>query len=534
MTNQIDVLFIGAGPASLSGAIRTKQLLNAAGRTETVAVIEKSEKVGQHILSGLIFEPEALDELMPDWRHKDDPFVKGALENTVERDDTVFLPNRSRAITLPEFLMPEYMKNKGKLILSGSEMVRWLAKEAEALGVRVYPGFAATDVLYDGRQVKGVRLGDRGLDREGGKQVNYVPGETIEAKVTVFGEGSLGQLAEDVITRNGLGSGRNHQVHSIGVKEIVKLPNDNGFGANHVVHTFGYPLPSVFGGGTLYSMDKNTVAVALVLGLDWKYAELNPYQELQRFKSHEYVRKLLDGGETIAYGAKTLPEGGYYSLPQLYTDGALIVGDAAGFTDVRKLKGWHNAMRSGAMAGEAIVTAIERDDFSAAGLKTYDDLLQASPVITDLKRGKNYRQVFSKGGSVYVGAPLSLLQRLVPVKLATEDDYATLTRGRIDREQNGFSDRLTGVAMSGTIHREEEPPHITIADPGKCVDCGEIYGVQPCVYFCPGEVYSVVDGELVIAPSNCLHCQTCRAKCPEQVIRWHVPEGGEGPKYKVM
>ncbi|HEX9978428.1 MAG TPA: NAD(P)/FAD-dependent oxidoreductase, partial [Acidimicrobiia bacterium] len=345
MTNQIDVLFIGAGPASLSGAIRTKQLLNAAGRTETVAVIEKSEKVGQHILSGLIFEPEALDELMPDWRHKDDPFVKGALENTVERDDTVFLPNRSRAITLPEFLMPEYMKNKGKLILSGSEMVRWLAKEAEALGVRVYPGFAATDVLYDGRQVKGVRLGDRGLDREGGKQVNYVPGETIEAKVTVFGEGSLGQLAEDVITRNGLGSGRNHQVHSIGVKEIVKLPNDNGFGANHVVHTFGYPLPSVFGGGTLYSMDKNTVAVALVLGLDWKYAELNPYQELQRFKSHEYVRKLLDGGETIAYGAKTLPEGGYYSLPQLYTDGALIVGDAAGFTDVRKLKGWHNAMR---------------------------------------------------------------------------------------------------------------------------------------------------------------------------------------------
>ncbi|MFH1105318.1 MAG: NAD(P)/FAD-dependent oxidoreductase, partial [Actinomycetota bacterium] len=261
MTNQIDVLFIGAGPASLSGAIRTKQLLNAARRTETVAVIEKSEKVGQHILSGLIFEPEALDELMPDWRHKDDPFVKGALENTVERDDTVFLPNRSRAITLPEFLMPGYMKNNGKLILSGSEMVRWLAKEAEALGVRVYPGFAATDVLYDGRQVKGVRLGDRGLDREGGKQVNYVPGETIEAKVTVFGEGSLGQLAEDVITRNGLGSGRNHQVHSIGVKEIVKLPNDNGFGANHVVHTFGYPLPSVFGGGTLYSMDKNTVAV---------------------------------------------------------------------------------------------------------------------------------------------------------------------------------------------------------------------------------------------------------------------------------
>ena len=533
-TSRIDVLFVGAGPASLAGAIRTKQLLNAAGRPESVAVIEKSEKVGQHILSGLVFEPQALDELIPNWRENGDPFVARALQNEVERDDTLFLPNRSKALKLPEFIIPGYMRNKGKLILSGSEMVRWLAKEAEALGVRVYTGFAAVEVLYDGRRVKGIRLGEKGLDREGAKQVNYVPGESIEAKVTVFGEGSLGQLAQSVIEMNGLGRDRNHQVYSVGVKEIVKLPDSNEFGANHVVHTFGYPMPRVFGGGTLYSMDKNTVAVALVLGLDWKYGNLNPYQELQLFKSHEYVRKLLAGGETIAYGAKTLPEGGYHSLPQVYTDGALIVGDAAGFTDVRKLKGWHNAMRSGTLAGEAVARAIERDDFSATGLKTYDDLLQASPVMADLWKGKNYRQVFSKGGSVYVGAPLSLLQGLVPWRIKTELDHAALTGARLGREHNGGSDRLTGVALSGTIHREEEPPHITISDPGKCAECTAIYGVRACAYFCPAEVYSWDDDELVLNPSNCLHCQTCRAKCPEQVIQWHVPEGGEGPKYKVM
>jgi electron-transferring-flavoprotein dehydrogenase len=532
--NRIDVLIIGAGPAGLAAAIRTKQLLNQAGRSESVAVIEKSEKLGQHILSGLVFEPQALDELIPDWREKTDPFVTKALENKVEKDEAVLLPSQSAAIKLPEFVIPPYMKNHGKLILSGSEMVRWLAKEAEALGVKIYPGFSATEVIYDGNRVTGVRLGERGLDREGDRQVNYVPSEVIQAKVTVFGEGSLGQLAEDVIARNGLDRGRNPQVRSVGVKEIVKLPVDHAFGANHVIHTFGYPVSSVFGGGTLYSLDKQTVAVALVLGLDWKYADLNPQQELQRFKEHKYIHKFLEGGETIAYGAKTLPEGGYFSLPQPYADGALIVGDAAGFTDVRKLKGWHNAMRSGTLAGEAIAKAIERDDFSAASLKTYDDLLQVSPVIADLKKGKNYRQVFSKGRSVYVGAPLSVLQGLIPGRIKTEPDYESFTRARLNRKHDGGIDRLTGVALSGTIHREEEPPHITFSDSAKCAGCFGKYGVNPCVYFCPAEVYCLADGEVTINASNCLHCQTCRTKCPEQVIQWRVPEGGEGPKYKAM
>jgi len=301
-----------------------------------------------------------------------------------------------------------------------------------------------------------------------------------------------------------------------------------------VVHTFGFPLANVFGGGTLYSLDKNTVAVALVLALDWKYADLNPQQELQVFKSHKYIRRILEGGEVIAYGAKTLPEGGYWALPRPYTDGALIVGDAAGFTDVRKLKGWHNAMRSGLLAGEAILPAIERNDFSANTLQAYGELLEASPIIADLKRGKNYRQMFTKGGTVYLGAPLSLIQGLIRRRIETEPDHRGMRRVHLKRDYRGGYDRLSDVALSGTIHREEEPSHIRISDPEGCARCFRDFGVHPCAYFCPADVYRFEENELVLNPSNCVHCQTCRTKCPHQVIQWRVPEGGGGPKYKIM
>ena len=359
-TNKVDVLFVGGGPAGLSGAIKLKQLLNAAGRTESVAVIDKADKAGQHVLSGLVFEPQALTELIPDWKESKDPFVTRALAARWRRT-TRFLPDQ-----VPGDQAARSGSSRRTCATTAtwcSPAARWSAGSSAR---RRLSGSGSTPASPPPRcstaesGVRGVRLGDKGLDREGHQQVNFVPGEAIEAKVTVFAEGSLGQLAEDVVKRKGLATGGIHQIQSLGVKEIIKLPPDNAFGANHVVHTFGFPLPDVFGGGTLYSLDKNTVAVALVLALDWKYADLNPQQELQVFKSHTYVAKLLEGGEVIAYGAKTLPEGGYYALPQPYTDGALIVGDAAGFTDVRKLKGWHNAMRSGMLAAEAIATAIER------------------------------------------------------------------------------------------------------------------------------------------------------------------------------
>jgi electron-transferring-flavoprotein dehydrogenase len=532
-SNQVDVLFVGAGPAGLAGAIKLQQLLNREGRSERVAVIDKADKVGQHTLSGLVFEPQVLGDLIPDWRDRKDPFITRALASEVQQDDTMFLTG-SRAIKVPEWIVPPYLRHRGDLVLSGSEMVRWLAKEAESLGVRIYAGFAATEVLYGENGVRGVRVGDKGLDREGHRQVNFVPGEAIEAKVTVFAEGSLGQLAEDVVKRHGLDEGRTHQIHSLGVKEVVKLPPENAFGQSRVVHTVGFPLPDVFGGGTLYSMEKNTVAVALVLALDWKYADLNPQQELQVFKSHPWVSRLLEGGEVIAYGAKTLPEGGYWALPRPYTDGALIVGDDAGFTDVRKLKGWHNAMRSGLLAGQAVMTAIERGDFSAAALQRYEELLVGSPIIANLKRGKNYRQMFTKGRTVYLGAPLSFIQGLIPARIKTEPDHRGMRRVHLKRDYRGGYDRLSDVALSGTIHREEEPSHITISDPEACTRCFQDYGVHPCAHFCPADVYRFEDDQLVLNPSNCVHCQTCRTKCPHQVIRWRVPEGGGGPKYKVM
>ncbi|MBM2825794.1 MAG: fzeA [Dehalococcoidales bacterium] len=538
--NKVDVLFVGAGPASLAGAIKLKQLLKQKGRNESVVVIEKADKLGQHNLSGAVFEADVLDELIPDWREKKDAFVTKMLANRVEKDEIVFLFGKERAIKLPEAIIPSYMHHKGNYTISISALTNWLAGIARGLGVEIYTGFAAKEIVTEGNSLKGVKLGDKGLDKEGRQQPNYVPGEVIEAKVTVFGEGSLGQLSEELVKRFELGRGRNPQVHSLGVKEIIKLPEKNNFGLNRVIHTLGFPnkrlTPDIFGGGTIYSMGENTVAVALVLALDWRYCDLNPQKELQLFKSHRLIKGLLEGGEVSAYGAKTLPEGGYYSVPQLATNGAIIIGDAAGLTSVRKLKGLHYAIKSGMVAAEAILKAIEEQDFSRRSLKTYEDMLEQTFVIREMRQGKNYRQVFSKAGraGVYLGAPASFIQQWLPVRLGTKPDYSSMTGDKLARPTAGGIDRLSAVSLSGTIHREDEPSHITILDPRECIVCDQQFDCHPCDFFCPGEVYRTEEGKLMLSPSNCLHCQTCRVKCPRQVIKWEVPEGGDGPRYKVM
>ena len=358
--------------------------------------------------------------------------------------------------------------------------------------------------------------------------------------MTVLGEGSLGQLAEQVVQRFNLGAGRNPQVYSVGVKEVIRLPENNNFGPNRVVHTVGFPnrmlTPDVFGGGALYSMGENMVAVVLVLALDWRYCDLSPQRELQLFKSHRMVADLLEGGEVVAYGARTIPEGGYYSLPKPVADGAVIVGDAAGFASVRKLKGLHYAIKSGIAAGEAVYRAIEEGDFSAKTLGIYEELLRQSFVMRDLRRARNQRQVFARAGraGLYLGAPLTLVQQWIPFKLGTKPDHEGLSKARLSRTYTGGIDRLSAVNLSGTAHREGQPSHVTFTDTGQCVSCGRDYGCHPCEFFCPAEVYRFEGERLILSPSNCVHCQTCRVKCPHQVIRWVVPEGGDGPRYRIM
>ncbi|MBI4283899.1 MAG: 4Fe-4S dicluster domain-containing protein [Chloroflexi bacterium] len=535
--NKIAALFIGAGPASLAGAIKLKQLLKQKGRNDAVVVIEKADKLGQHNLSGAVFEADVLDDLIPGWKEKKDAFVTRTLANEVKRDETVFLPNASRAIRLPETIVPKYMHHHGNYVLSLSEMVNWLAGIARELGVEIYTGFAAKELVVADSSVKGIKLGDKGLDKDGGKQANYSAGEIIEAQVTVLGEGSLGQLSEGLVRRGVLGKGKNPPSHAVGVKELIRLPEQNSFGANHVLHTFGFPNPTdVYGGGTLYSLGKDLVAVALLLALDWRYCDLNPQRELQTFKSHKFISGLLEGGEVISYGARTLPEGGYYARPELAASGALVIGDAAGLTSVRKLKGLHYAIKSGMIAGETIFQAIEQQDFSRDSLKRYEEQLAKSFVMKDLYHARNYRQVFNKAGraGVYLGAPASLAQQWLPFRLGTKPDYEGMRSARLDRRYNGGIDRLTAVSLSGTTHREDEPCHITFSNPTECASCKEKFGCHPCESFCPGEVYRFEEDTLILSPSNCLHCQTCRIKCPNQIIQWTVPEGGDGPRYKLM
>ncbi|MBI2836161.1 MAG: 4Fe-4S dicluster domain-containing protein [Chloroflexi bacterium] len=538
--NKIDVLFVGAGPASLAGAIRLKELLNQKGSNASVVVIEKAAKLGQHNLSGALFESFVLDELLPGWRERKEEFVTKALGNSVEKDEMIFLSGKDKAFHLPESLVPSYMHHRGNLIISVSELVNWLGRIARQLGVEIYTGFAAQNIVIGNGAVRGVKLGAKGLDKEGNKMSNYMPGDVLEANVTVFGEGSQGLRAGEVVKQFSLDKGRNPPVYAVGVKEIIRLPEKNNFGPNRVIHTFGFPnnksTPDVYGGGTLYSMGPNLVAVALILGLDWRYADLNPQLELQIFKSHSLIKSLLEGGEVIAYGARTLPEGGYYSVPELMANGALLIGDSAGLTNPRKLKGLHYAIKSGMLAAETIAQALEKQDFSRETLRNYQEALEQSFIGQDLRAARNYRQVFAKAGraGIYLGAPLSVVQQLIPGKLGLKPDHEGMRKARLNRNPADMLDRLTEVSLSGTSHREDEPSHITFADQTECERCGREFGVHPCQYFCPAEVYDFKNDKLILSPSNCVHCKTCRVKCPHQVIRWDVPEGGDGPRYKMM
>lgn len=527
MSNPVDVLIAGAGPAGLATAIRLRQRLREAKRDASVVVIDKAPKLGYHNLSGAVFEAGCLDTLVPGWREEKDPFIEGMVP--VKRDEMFFL-TETGSRQVPAALVPKPMHHVGDHAISINRLVRWLGGVAKREGAEIHLGFSAKEPVMDGEAVRGLRLADQGRSTHGPESPGLLPGETIEARVTVFCDGSRGVLSRQLGER--LRPSRNPQVYSVGVKQLIKLPKDNAFGEGRVIHTLGFPLPSdVFGGGFLYDMGHHEVAIGLILGLDWRYPDLNPHRELERLKEHPFIAELLKDGEVTATGVKTIPEGGFYSLPTLVTEGALLAGDAAGFVNMRKIKGIHYAILSGIAAADTIFDALERDDFSEQSLLPYKKTL-GREVLEPLRSARNFRQVFQLG--LHVGAPLSTIQHLLPFGLPTKPDHEALRPGvRLHHDDGEGMDKATFVNLSGANHREDEPSHILIQDPALCESCEKEYGA-PCVQLCPGEVYRMRDHRIVLSPSNCMHDGSCSVKCPHQNVIWTAPEGGEGPRYRKM
>jgi electron-transferring-flavoprotein dehydrogenase len=523
----IDILVVGAGPAGLAAGIRAKQQAKAAGRDVSVVVIDKAPSPGNHLLSGAAFEAAVLDELLPGWKD-----IRHAFTDTmvpVERDEMMFLLPRS-AHRIPARVVPKRMHHVGDYAISLVRLGQFLAEQAEKAGVEVYHGYTARTLIVEDGAVRGVRLAEVGLTGDGVPKGNHLPAEEIRAAVTILADGTHGVLSQQFVER--FGSGPNPQVYSLGMKAIVQFPEASPFGNNRVMHTLGYPnKPGVFGGGFLYSLGEKTVAVGLILGLDWKYGDLNPQREFETFRAHPYITKLLKGGVTVATGAKTIPEGGLFAMANLSAPGAMVVGDGAGFVNMEKIKGIHYAIRSGMAAADTALEALGADG-TAGPLDGYRARIEASGMLEEFRHARNYRQAFKFG--LYVGTPLSLVQSYLPGRLGIHRDGPATKKGaRLNRPDPGRMDGATFVALTGTIHREDEPSHITIEDPSRCVSCATDYA-NACTSFCPGQVYRWDGGKVVLSPSNCLHCMTCTVKCPVLNIKWVPPEGGEGPRYKQL
>ena len=526
MRAPLDVLIVGAGPAGLATAIRLKQRADEAGRSVSMAVIDKASQSGYHNLSGAVLDPRPLDELLPEWRSHRSLARRVA---DVSQDDMYFLLG-SRTIKVPGLVAPNAMSHMGDAIVSISRLTAYLATVAHEMGIEVYNGFSAREVIIEDERVRGVRLGEVGLDADGGRMANYRPAEEIRARVTVLADGTRGVLSEQL--REHFGAGSNPQVYSLGVKAVMQYADGHAFGEGRVAHFLGYPNPSnVFGGGFIYSMDANTLAVGLILALDWKYGDLDPQREFERFRAHPFVAEQLQGGAIIATGARTIPEGGYYALGKVAVPGALVVGDGAGLVNMEKIKGIHNAIWSGMAAAETITAGIA-DTGDEVVLTGYQDRLEERGVLPEMRHARNYRQVFKWG--LYPGAPLSQIAHLLPVRLGMETDAeGTVAGARLERDDPGGMDGATFVSLTGALHREDEAAHMTILDPQKCLSCADDFAAA-CSSFCPGQVYRWDGEQIVLSPSNCLHCMTCAVKCPLDNIEWQPPEGGEGPRFAQM
>ncbi len=543
---EVDVLFVGAGPASLAGAIRLGQLAQAAGRALEILVIEKGGEIGHHGLSGAVMDPRALDELLPEWREN------APVESPVTSDQLWFLTARGK-IRAP--FTPPPLQNHGKYVTSLQKLCKWLGEIAEESGAQVFPAFPGQELLWHENRVIGVRTGDKGLDHNGVPKSNYEPGADILAKVVVLGEGPRGTLAKQAGSRLGLAEGREPQVYAAGVKELWQLPDDR-FKAGAVIHTLGYPLPpETFGGGFIYGMAGNVLDIGFVTGLDYANPTTDPHNEFQRMKEHPVVRRMLHGGKMIRYGAKAIPEGGLFAMPRPYADGLLIVGDSAGFLNGMRLKGIHLGMKSGMLAAETIWEALAAGSCNSLSLASFEARFKESWAYAELRTSRNFHQGFRNGMLPgLINAGLSTLTGGAGFgfidKLPGEYGYERMAKAGWNPKETPRAhidnvltfDKLTDVYASGTMHEENQPCHLIVSDTDICRDrCTNEYG-NPCRSFCPAAVYEPMfepvdgkfQGRLQINFTNCVHCKTCDIADPYQIITWVPPQGGEGPVYLGM
>jgi electron-transferring-flavoprotein dehydrogenase len=540
-----DVVIVGAGPSGLAAAIRLKQRAAEAGREIAVCVLEKGSEVGAHILSGAVVDPIALDELIPNWRELDSPLTVPVSENHH------WVLTASKKYGFPHLLMPPFMNNKGTYTLSLGNLCRWLAGQAEALGVEIFPGFAAAEVLFaDDGSVRGVATGDMGVSREGEHKDSYMPGMELHAKYTFFAEGVRGHLTKELKRLFDLEADSQPQTYAIGLKELWDIDPGKHV-AGRVIHTQGWPLTEEVGGGFLYHQENNQVALGFVVGLGYRNPHLSPFEEFQRWKQHPAIREILEGGRRVSYGARAINEGGWQAVPKLVFPGGALIGCSAGFVNVPRIKGSHTAMKSGMLAADAAFDALATER-SGDTLDAYPTALESSWIAKELKIVRNAEPAIAKfgpvAGTLIAGTDMWMrtLGIGLPFTLKTHSDHDQLYRKDVvapiayPKPDGVISfDRLSSVFLSNTNHEEDQPVHLTLKDTSIPIDVNLALYDAPEQRYCPAGVYEIVGLEenspkLQINAQNCVHCKTCDIKDPTQNINWVVPEGGGGPNYPNM